>query len=84
MQHLPALGRAQVDGDALLVAVEVQVVGALAAEEVGADAPGHVADAWLLYLDYLRSQVAQRPRRHRPGDGLRHFEDADALERRGH
>ena len=76
---LPALRSPQVDGYALLVTVEVQIVGALTTQEVRPDAPRHVPRARLLDLDNLRAQVAQRPRCHRPGDSLRHLQNADAL-----
>ena len=45
--------------------------------------PRHIPNAGLLNLDDLGAQIAQRPRRHRPGDGLRHLENANTLKRRG-
>ena len=78
-KHLLALLLPQVDGDALFVAVEIQVVGALAAQEVRPDTAGHIAHARLLHLDHLGPHVGQGPGGERPGDGLGHLQNTNAL-----
>jgi crotonobetainyl-CoA:carnitine CoA-transferase CaiB-like acyl-CoA transferase len=73
--HLPPLLRLHVDGHAALVAVDREVIGALASDEMRRQAARHVAFR-RLDLDHLGTEIAQDLRRIGPGQKLRQVEHA--------
>ncbi len=87
LEGLLAAGMAEVDADALLVAVDAEepradAISFSVGNEGGAP-PGDVAGAGPLNLDYFRSHVGQDQRAERPGDDVRGIQHANALEGQG-
>src|SRR6185437_15980875 len=74
----------EIEGDALLVAVGAEIVGAFSAHPGRSPAPRIVADAGLLDLDDLSAEVAEHHGAIWPGQDSRQVEHADAVERPAH
>ena len=79
-QHRPALFGLQIEGDALLVAVDAEEIGAPAADE-RLPRPGVVAVARVFDLDDLGAHVAEEHGAERTGEDAGEIEDAQPGER---
>src|SRR5690606_35072106 len=75
---LLAFRRLQVQGDAALVAVRAEVIGADTVP-VWWEAAGVIAAARRLDFNHVRAEVAQRHRGERPGEVAAQVEDANAV-----
>ena len=73
-------GGLEVDGDAFLVAVDAQEVGALVAQERRAPAPRVVAAAGMFELDDAGAEVAEHHRAVRPREHAGEIENGDAVQ----
>ncbi|GJE59985.1 hypothetical protein MPOCJGCO_2094 [Methylobacterium trifolii] len=81
--QVPAGRRLEVDGAALLVPVDRQEVGALAAEEGRPVGARLVAPSRLLDLDHVGAEIAELHRREGAGDHPAEVEDSHACQGRG-
>ena len=82
-QDLPPLRPAQIQGQAALVAVGAQEVGAILADERRPPPPGLIPLAGAFDLDHLCPQIAQQLGAVRPGQGRSMIQHQHPLQRSG-